>query len=159
MIPLQAPEAIADHFIEAWNARDAERLAAVFVEDAEFVNVVGLWWHHRERIFQAHDYGLRVIFKHSTLSLMRSKVRHLGSHAAIVHAKMRLVDQTALDSGPTPQERQTIFLFVLQQDDQEHWWCEAAHNTEVLPGMETFVRDPDGTVRAVNYGQFHADNT
>ena len=40
---LDTPESIPTLFVEAWNNRDPETLAAMFDEDAEFVNVTGLW--------------------------------------------------------------------------------------------------------------------
>ena len=35
--PLDKPESIATVFVEAWARRDAEKLASLFDEDAEFV--------------------------------------------------------------------------------------------------------------------------
>ena len=61
------PEAVAAEFVEAWNRRDPDALAALFDEDAEFVNVTGLWWHTRNKIRSAHAYGLTRIFKDSSL--------------------------------------------------------------------------------------------
>jgi uncharacterized protein (TIGR02246 family) len=46
--PFDRPERIADIWMRAWNRRDADRLAALFEADAEFVNVTGLWWHDRD---------------------------------------------------------------------------------------------------------------
>lgn len=50
------PESVPIILVEAWNDRDPDRLASVFEEDAEFVNVTGLWWHDRESIRKAHAY-------------------------------------------------------------------------------------------------------
>jgi uncharacterized protein (TIGR02246 family) len=38
---LDRPEDIAAAFAAAWNVRDADAIAALFEDDAEFVNVVG----------------------------------------------------------------------------------------------------------------------
>ena len=73
--PLDHPRRIADIWVQAWNRRDADRLAALFEADAEFVNVTGLWWHDREAIRRAHDYGLRTIFDQSTIALVTRRVR------------------------------------------------------------------------------------
>ena len=67
------PLAVAEAFAAAWNDYDAEALAGLFVEDAEFVNVVGLWWHDREHIRQAHAYGFRKIFRNSHMKLGRTR--------------------------------------------------------------------------------------
>lgn len=49
-----SPKSIITGFQQAWNAHDATALAQLFVEDADFVNVTGLWWTNRERIRKAH---------------------------------------------------------------------------------------------------------
>jgi hypothetical protein len=59
------PEQIPSLFAEAWNARDADALAALFEDKAEFVNVTGLWWRDRQAIRNAHAYGLERIFNES----------------------------------------------------------------------------------------------
>ena len=51
---LESPASIPKVFVEAWNNRDADKLASLFDEDAELVNVTGLWWHDREAIRKAH---------------------------------------------------------------------------------------------------------
>jgi uncharacterized protein (TIGR02246 family) len=73
--PAHRPGRIAQLWIDAWNDRDADRLAALFAEDAEFVNVTGLWWHDREAIRKAHAYGLDTIFSESTISLLEKRVK------------------------------------------------------------------------------------
>jgi len=87
-LELTAPEDIPNTFIEAWNEKNAEKLASIFDEDAEFINVTGLWWHDRESIFQAHDYGLKVIFKDSTLTFRKSKVKYLSDTMVLQSKRM-----------------------------------------------------------------------
>ena len=48
------PDTVPSLFVEAWNRRDPGALASLFDEDAEFVNVTGLWWHDRASIRTAH---------------------------------------------------------------------------------------------------------
>ncbi|HRV51818.1 MAG: hypothetical protein M9940_00295 [Bacteroidetes bacterium] len=54
----QSPEDIPQMFVENWNKRRPDLMAEVFEEDADFINVVGLWWNNRADILKAHDYGL-----------------------------------------------------------------------------------------------------
>ena len=72
----QTPEDIPRLFADAWNSRNAKALAHLFAKDAEFVNVVGLWWHNRDDIERAHDYGLRTFFKASTISARRVEIKN-----------------------------------------------------------------------------------
>lgn len=142
------PEDVPTLFVEAWNARPADRLASLFEEDADFVNVVGIWWQNREDIFKAHDYGLNVIFNESKLTAGKVKVKPTGADHAIVHARMRLSGQT--DHGEKAGVRQTMFIFVLRKL-REHWLCIAAQNTDIVAGAETNLRREDGSLSPVNY--------
>ncbi len=148
--PLDSPESIPRAFAEAWNRRDPEALAALFDTDAEFVNVVGLWWHDRASIQRAHAYGLERIFDQSTLELLRVKVKWLSEDVAVVHARMRLVGQTAVAGVERPQSRTNVFSFVVHRTPAG-WSCASAHNTDVVPGVETNVLDESGQLRPVNY--------
>lgn len=146
----ERPEQIVSLFVEAWMARDADALAALFEEDAEFVNVAGLWWHDRAAIRKAHAYGLSRIFNESTLSVEETRLKELGPDAAVVHAKMRLAGQTPVADNERPGPRTTIFTFVVRRTG-ERWLCASAHNTDVVPAMETNIVSEDGTMRGASY--------
>ena len=144
------PERLPEIWVAAWNRRDPETLAALFDADAEFVNVTGLWWHDRAAILRAHRYGLSVIFRDSTLSLLRVTVKRLRDDVAVVHAKMRLTGQTPVAGIAQPRARTTVFSFVVHRTDGR-WSCASAQNTDVVPGMETNVVDDEGSFRSVDY--------
>ena len=144
--PLDTPGAVPAAFADAWNARDADALAALFEEDAEFVNVVGLWWHDREAIREAHAYGLRVLFPDSTLTVVRTREELLAEAVVLVQALVRLTGQSPVGGVRQPGPRQTVFSFVMRRGPSG-WRCAAAHNTDVVAGAETHVRDAAGALR------------
>jgi uncharacterized protein (TIGR02246 family) len=82
--------------VDAWNRRDPDALAALFDDDAEFVNVTGLWWHTRDEIGSAHAYGFTHIFKDSALHATDVRVKRLSDAIAVVHARMTLIGQTSI---------------------------------------------------------------
>jgi uncharacterized protein (TIGR02246 family) len=147
---LDHPEDVPTAFVDAWNARDADAIAALFDEDAEFVNVVGLWWHDREAIRKAHAYGLTRIFDHATLRLGTVRVKRLAEDVAIVHARMTLTGQTPIGDVVTPGARTNVFTFVVHRTPSG-WRCAAAHNTDVVPGAETNVVAEDGRLHRADY--------
>ena len=147
-----SPEDIPALFVNAWNERSAENLDNLFTEDAEFVNVVGLWWHHKKDIYKAHDYGLKVIFKDSLLELRRTKVKELATDIAVVHARMKLSGQTEHGSIINAGDRQNIFSFVVQKF-HDTWLCVAAHNTDIVPGAETNIVSESGKMSSADYRQ------
>ncbi|RFC63847.1 SgcJ/EcaC family oxidoreductase [Mesorhizobium denitrificans] len=148
--PFDKPEGIVTVFAEAWARRDAEKLASLFDEDAEFVNVTGLWWHDREAIRKAHAYGFAHIFTDSTLRVTKVRVKSLTDDIAVVHARVRLEGQTGAAQVDRPGVRNTIFSFVVHRRAGV-WSCASAHNTDIVPHMETNLVEPDGTFRPVSY--------
>jgi len=149
-LELKSPEDIPKTFIKAWNLKDAKMLASIFDEDAEFINVTGLWWHNRASIFKAHDYGLKIIFKDSELSLRKTKTKYLSETIAVVNARLHLTGQTSL-KGKKAQARNTVFTFVVHEKKDGNWSCASAQNTDIIPGKETHIIDEEGKMEAVDY--------
>jgi uncharacterized protein (TIGR02246 family) len=145
--PPQSPEDVPRRFAEAWNARDADALAALFEPDAEFVNVTGLWWHDREAIRRAHAYGLARLFPDSLLEVELLRCKELADGVAVVHARMRLSGQSPVAGVAQPGVRRTVFSFAVRRGADGAWRCASAHNTDVVAGAETHVRGPDGVLR------------
>jgi uncharacterized protein (TIGR02246 family) len=148
------PEQIPSLFAEAWNRRDPDSLASLFEDDAEFVNVTGLWWHDRPSIRKAHAYGLERIFSASMLSIDETRVKQLSHDVAVVHARMTLSGQTPIGKIKRPGSRTNVFSFVAHRVG-ERWLCASAHNTDVVPHMETHIVDDEGALRAANYQDGH----
>lgn len=147
---LDEPEDIAKVFVEAFAQRDADKLASLFDEDAEFVNVTGLWWHDRPAIRKAHAYGFEHIFGAATLRLVQVKVKKLADNIAVVYGRVRLEGQTGQVEGQKPAVRHTILSFVVHKGENG-WSCASAQNTDIVPHMETNLVEADGTFRSVSY--------
>jgi uncharacterized protein (TIGR02246 family) len=145
---ITSPEEIPARFAEGWNERDADKIAAIFDQDADFINVVGIWWENRDDIRTAHDYGLRVIFNDSKLKVGRVKVKRPAESVAIIHARMLLSGQSKVEDQ-TLQNRQTLFMFVAHKN-RSGWSCVSAQNTDIVPGKETNA-NIDGSLKSVDY--------
>ena len=135
-MPVTAPEDFPAAFRDAWMARDGDAIGALFVPEADFVNVVGIWWEDRAAIARAHGYALGSFFSRSRLTVGRVKVRALGADHAVVHARFRLTGQLAPD-GSEADTRSTILSFVLARGG-DGWLAVSAQNTDIVPGAETF---------------------
>lgn len=147
VLRVSAPEEFPKAFADAWHSRDGHRIGALFAEDADFVNVTGLWWRNRAAISKAHDYALKSFFGNTTLKPGVTTTRQLGPDHAVVQCRFTLTGQTAPD-GTIANTRQTILTFVLQ-NTPDGWQAVAAQNTDVVPGKETHVNTGDLT--AVDY--------
>ncbi|MFW2542475.1 SgcJ/EcaC family oxidoreductase [Primorskyibacter sp. 2E107] len=140
--PLADPADMPRAFADAWETRDGARIAALFTEDADFVNVTGLWWHGRAAIARPHDEALKSFFAQTRLRIGRSECRMLGPDAAIVRARVHMTGQIAPD-GSAADARQTILSFVLTRGT-DGWLAVSGQNTEISPGMETHLAGAQG---------------
>ena len=136
--PIDQPEDFPGAFTRAWMARDGDALGALFAEDADFVNVVGIWWETRVDIAHAHGYALGSFFSETRLIPGRIKTRLLGSDTAVVQCRFRLIGQLAPD-GSKAAARSTILTFVLDRRDAG-WVAVTAQNTDIVPGAESHVQ-------------------
>lgn len=130
--PQTSPQDIPALFVRAWNNHDADALAALFDEDAEFVNVTGLWCHDREAIRSAHANGQERIFNTSTLATDATKVKLLSPDIAVVYAQMTLCGEAPAGAETAPGPRTTIVSFVVHRAARR-WRCASAHTSGVIP--------------------------
>lgn len=128
-----SPAEFAGLFARAWNARDADALAALFDADARFVNETGLFWHDRESIRNAHATRLKSLVETSTLATDEPNVKLLSPEVAVVHVRMTRSGDTPTEASASPQPQTSIVSFVVRRAG-ERWLCASAHNTYLAPG-------------------------
>lgn len=141
-------EQLARAFVARWSAHDADGLAALFAEDADFVNVVGFWWRDRRRIRKAHAYGFERIFQTARLEFVELSTRALGPDVEIVHMVVTLDGQTAPD-GAAAGRRTTVMSFVTRHA-AAGFEIVSAQNTDRVEGADTHIA-ADGAVGAASY--------
>jgi len=126
-------------FAKAWNTHDMDALAGLFATDADFVNVVGQWWHGREAIHQAHAQIHQTIFKASTLVIDSTAVRFLSPDFAIAHIVWTLTGHLTPEGVPGPP-RHGILSFVMKHQEKI-WLVQSAQNTDIIPGVATIPQE------------------
>ena len=122
--------AVVDTFVQAWNRHDMHAFAALFADDAEFVNAIGLHWHGRAQIEVAQANNHATIFKESHLDNVRVRQRFLTPDVAVVHATWDLVGQRRRD-GQAVAPRAGVITMVLTKDG-EAWPIAVFQNTDIV---------------------------
>jgi uncharacterized protein (TIGR02246 family) len=77
-------------FVDSWNRHDMTMLAALFAEDADFVDVFGNWFKDRIAIKQALTERHATVFKDSLFTEKDFAVRFVKPDLAIVHSVIEL---------------------------------------------------------------------
>jgi uncharacterized protein (TIGR02246 family) len=120
-------------FADAWNRHDMEAFFQLFATDAEFVNVVGLWWKGRDEIRQAHEATHATMFKNSCLTILETSVRFPSPHFAIARSKWRLEGHVSPEGQALPP-RIGILVNVLVSDNGS-WSIIDSQNTDIVEGV------------------------
>lgn len=120
-------------FAEAWNRHDMNAFAELFAEDAEFVNVVGIWWKGRPQIKGAHEFTHQTMFKNSRLSIQEIATRFPAPCIAISRCRWILEGHVSPEGQDLPP-RTGILVNTLQKISGS-WRIIDSQNTDVVEGM------------------------
>lgn len=126
------PEDAATSFADAWNRHDMDDFAALFANDANFVNVVGVWWKNRTEIEAAHRATHETMFRDSRLEGDVSAVVELAPGLASVHYTWTLTGASAPDGSPAGTREGILLLIV--KEEQSGWQIKVAQNTDIVAG-------------------------
>ncbi|MFI5248142.1 MAG: SgcJ/EcaC family oxidoreductase [Nitrospirales bacterium] len=123
--------AVTSGFVDAWNRHDMKAFAELFAEDADFVNVIGLWWRGRREIQKEHEALHASRMKNSHLTAVETTVRFLRPDVAVVHVRWELAGDTGLEGKPLPP-RKGILTHVDAKIGGK-WWITSSQNTDIVP--------------------------
>jgi uncharacterized protein (TIGR02246 family) len=116
---------------EAWNRHDMTAFAAQFTTDADFVNVIGMWWVGREHIQERHAEVHRTIFRASTLRILETSVQFVSPAVALAHVNWEMSGHERLPGWElAPVRRGLMTQLLVPQGDR--WLVRASHNTDIV---------------------------
>ncbi len=134
---------VLDAYVETWNRNDVVALAALFADDADYVNVVGNRMEGRDGVLREHEHSHRTMFAGSTLSIDEPEVRLLAPGVASAHAVSRLVGHRDPQGRPAPPW--TIRSTAVLREQDGRWSVVLWQNSWVgLPGVTDEVIRADG---------------
>jgi uncharacterized protein (TIGR02246 family) len=119
---------IVDELVAAWNGHDMSRFAACFAEDADFVNVAGMWWRGRSEIEHAHAAAHAAQFKHSVLTAELAAFKQIAPDVGVAHVTWELSGHGPSGPQRTRAVRKGIWSFTL---------CDRAGGTEIVSAHNT----------------------
>jgi uncharacterized protein (TIGR02246 family) len=130
-------DTVLDTLIEHWNRHDMPSYASLWVEDADFVNVLGRRLHGRAEILAELQFLHQGPFRSTQVAILERSVRFLSPEVAVVHAiwEMKGVGPMPWAAAHNNGERRGVFTHVIEQRP-EGWRFIASQNTETvaLPG-------------------------
>jgi uncharacterized protein (TIGR02246 family) len=120
-------------FVDCWNRHDMAAFAALFAPDAQFVNVVGMWWRGRAEIQKAHEFTHSSMFKDSRLSVLETQVRLPAEGIALARSRWRLEGHVGPNGSALPPRNG--LLFTVLQNKSGTWLIIDTQNTDIVEGV------------------------
>lgn len=130
---IQEIEAVFARLAELWNQHDVREYVALWAEDSDFVNVLGMHRHGRQELLAELEYLHAGRFRNTQIRIERHTVKLLTGELALVHLWWEMNGDPGMPGHPTENgRRRGIFTHVMRLTP-EGWRFVASQNTDVLP--------------------------
>ena len=126
-----AVQGVGAAFVDDWNRHDMNSLGGLFADDAQFVNVIGLWWHSRAEIQREHEALHATRMRMSHIVVTESLVHLLGPDVAVLLQRWQLTGDTGIDGVTLPMRRGVMSLVTVKEGGR--WQIASAQNTDIVP--------------------------
>jgi uncharacterized protein (TIGR02246 family) len=122
-------DSLLESLISAWNSRDLEAYASHWVDNADFVNVLGVHHHTREALLQELRFIHSGLLAGTQIHDQGHTVRLLSGDVAIVHMLWGMTKIPFRAGYCENGVREGIFTHVLQRLNGR-WRVIASQNTD-----------------------------
>ncbi|MRH86697.1 SgcJ/EcaC family oxidoreductase [Nocardia sp. SYP-A9097] len=112
---------------QAFNANDAELMAADYAANASAGNAVGMVMHGADAVRAASEVGLAGFLKNQYVRYDIADITFPRPDIALVH---KLARETTATGELVDQEPAMVALYVLAKE-HGRWWTIARHNTPI----------------------------
>ncbi|MGA7914260.1 MAG: SgcJ/EcaC family oxidoreductase [Candidatus Acidiferrales bacterium] len=114
-----------------WNHHRLEDLGKILAEDADWVNVVGMWWRGREDIVKAHKALHAGMFRETAMEQSDPEIRMISNDVAIATLTVRMGDYVTPDGQRMSGVVDRLTLVTVKGDGE--WQISSGHNTAIDP--------------------------
>ncbi len=119
--------AVVQAFERIWNEHQIHKLESIFTQDAEWVNIVGMWWRGRAQIINALHTFHQSMFRNHNMRLVALEIRMVTPEVAIA-TETQSTDAFQTPDGNLIAEGLNRLTFVLTKRDG-NWLIANGHNT------------------------------
>jgi uncharacterized protein (TIGR02246 family) len=121
---------VHEGLIEAWNKHDTDLYFTYLAPDAQWVNVVGMWWHNAAEHKYALDIFMKMMFYKTTHIANKPEIRMLRPDLALVRHTWELTGWVMPD-GRDMSEFSTGVLTLIMEKRKGRWLIIDGHNTSI----------------------------
>lgn len=124
-------EEVVQRFEEIWNSHRIAELGTLLTEDAEWINVVGMWWRGREDVVKAHEALHAGMFREVSTHSTSREIREIVPGVVIVTVTATMGDFETPDGRQMSGIVDRLTLVMVKKDGE--WRITSGHNTTIDP--------------------------
>ena len=128
-------------YCEAWNAHDMKALAELFVDDAHWINIVGMHWRGKPAVVAGHAAYHQTFFRTTGIEMADVEIREISPDVAAAVILLKVEPFTPPDGITRPSSEDRLSLILTKRSGR--WRVAHGHNTVIDHGAQRF--DPAKT--------------
>lgn len=125
----QSVRQVATAYEQAWNKHDMDALAPLFTDDAEWVNIVGMWWRGLPEVKRGHQWIHEKLFQTTAIHIDSCSVRFLTREIAASVVTWSKGSFVTPDGKQVPEGKDRMSLFLVKR--ARRWLIASGHNTTI----------------------------
>jgi uncharacterized protein (TIGR02246 family) len=126
-------DAMLASLIDRWNRHDVPEYVSFWLEDGDFVNVIGTHHHGRDQLQAELEWLHGGRFRNTQIRDLGHSIRFLSPDLAIIHMHWHMDGDPGMPGHPSDDGvRRGIFTHVAQRTSQGGWRFVASQNTDIV---------------------------
>jgi uncharacterized protein (TIGR02246 family) len=123
-------------YCEAWNDHDMKALAELFVDDAQWINIVGMHWPDKPAVVAGHAAYHRTFFRTTGIEMADMKITEISPDVAAAVILLKVGPFTPPDGITRPSSEDRLSLILTKRSGR--WLIAHGHNTVIDHGAQRF---------------------
>jgi uncharacterized protein (TIGR02246 family) len=132
----EAVGSVVKGYCEAWNAHDMKALAELFVDDAHWINIVGMHWPGKPAVVAGHAAYHQTFFRTTGIEMADVEIREISPDVAAAVILLKVDPFTPPDGTARPSSEDRLTLILTKRSGR--WLIAHGHNTVIDRGAQRF---------------------
>jgi uncharacterized protein (TIGR02246 family) len=122
----QSVRQVAAAYEGAWNRHDMNAMAVLFTEDAEWVNIVGMWWRGLREVKRGHQWVHEALFKNTPIHMDSCSVRLVAPGTAISVVTWTKGSFVTPDGKQISEGKDRMTMYLVKRGSRwfDHEWSQ-----------------------------------
>jgi uncharacterized protein (TIGR02246 family) len=132
----EAAGSVVKAYCEAWNSHDMKALAELFVDEAHWINIVGMHWPGKPAVIAGHAAYHQTFFQTTGIEMADVEIREISPDVTAAVILLKVDPFTPPDGITRPSSEDRLSLILTKRSGR--WLIAHGHNTVIDHGAQRF---------------------